>query len=426
MEKTILKFPKNDSVAYFLTINKIEKELDSAYMTVKENPDDTEPLIKKSLGAGISLVDNRLYKNQLSYKIQLDGADTQFMEVGVRYFFDIKGTIGNAQKTFRAGELILSETETGYLNPATTGETTMIAQVFETDFATGAQSEYVETEVDPVAMKKIGDMTKLDTTEKGTIVKAINEVKKAVDDAETPLFTEATARENIESGEKQPTLWGKVKKWFSSLKALAFKDKVGTNDFEADAKCPIAEYASTDKTKGSIEERLNRLGFKEGYFTLTSGSMWSIYGNSTETTQLKVTREGNYVHIPINPTKVSNDSSYYYIQKSANDEWTDGSVIGNVDNDFIPDKDEYFLCYAVRSRDGSMSVGTVRAVTLRICGKGYANKGKIVVETFPTNLNSTESYAFAFPIAYPGYDQYRGGFEDKYIAPIISYKSTAE
>lgn len=254
MEKTILKFPKNDSVAYFLTINKIEKELDSAYMTVKENPDDTEPLIKKSLGAGISLVDNRLYKNQLSYKIQLDGADTQFMEVGVRYFFDIKGTIGNAQKTFRAGELILSETETGYLNPATTGETTMIAQVFETDFATGNQSEYVETEVDPVATAKIGDMTKLDTTEKGTIVKAINEVKKAVDDAETPLFTEATARENIESGEKQPTLWGKVKKWFSSLKALAFKDKVGTSDFEADAKCPNATNAvNAEKTSFSNE-----------------------------------------------------------------------------------------------------------------------------------------------------------------------------
>lgn len=176
MEKTILKFPKNDSVAYYLTINKIEKELDSAYMTVKENHNDTEPLIKKSLGAGISLVDNRLYKNQLSYKIQLDGADTQYMEVGVRYFFDIKGTIGNAQKTFRSGELILSETATGYLNPETTNETTMISDVLETDFATGAQSEYVETEVDPVAMKKIGDMTKLGTTEKGTIVGAVNEV----------------------------------------------------------------------------------------------------------------------------------------------------------------------------------------------------------------------------------------------------------
>ena len=70
-----------------------------------------------------------------------------------------------------------------------------------------------------------------------------------------------------------------------------------------------AQYASEDTTKGTIEERLTRLGFKEGYFTLTSGSMWGIY-NTPQTTQLKVTREGNYVHIPINLTTTWGDSSY--------------------------------------------------------------------------------------------------------------------
>lgn len=260
MEKTILKFPKNDSVAYFLTINKIEKELDSAYMTVKENPDDTEPLIKKSLGAGISLVDNRLYKNQLSYKIQLDGADTQFMEVGVRYFFDIKGTIGNAQKTFRAGELILSETETGYLNPATTGETTMIAQVFETDFATGNQSVYVETEVDPVAMKKIGDMTKLGTTEKGTIVGAVNEV----------------VAKNTATQEQ-------VTKVLNGTTPVP-KATEATNATNAGT-ATVAQYASADTSKGTIEQRLTDLGFKSGNFAVPNGKV-------TENT---ITRQGNYV-----------------------------------------------------------------------------------------------------------------------------------
>lgn len=344
MEKTILKFPKNDSVAYYLTINKIEKELDSAYMTIKENHNDTEPLIKKSLGAGISLVDNRLYKNQLSYKIQLDGADTQYMEVGVRYFFDIKGTIGNAQKTFRSGELILSETATGYLNPATTNETTMISDVLETDFATGAQSEYVETEVDPVAMKKIGDMTKLDTTEKETIVKAINEVKKAVDDAETPLFTEAAKRENIESGEKQPTLWGKVKKWFSSLKALAFKDKVGTNDFEADAKCPIAEYASTDKTKGTIEERLSSLGFKQGSVALSNGVT-----ASTNT----VKKQGKIVQIDLVLTKSVSG----------------GKVIGTVPADFCPPADVSLIASCIGNIDFSTSYRLARDVKISATGE---------------------------------------------------------
>ena len=213
--------------------------------------------------------------------------------------------------------------------------------------------------------------------------------------------------------------------WVSGT--LATKEQIENGEIIAQTSqnATYAQYASEDTTKGTIEERLTRLGFKEGYFTLTSGSMWGIY-NTPQTTQLKVTREGNYVHIPINLTTTWGDSSYYHILKSANDEWTDGSVIGQVDDDFIPDKDEYFLCYAIRDDDGTLVTGTVRAVTLRVCGKEYANKGKIVVQSFPTNLSSTQSYDFAFPIAYPGYDQDTGGFESKYIAPIISYKSTVE
>lgn len=243
--KTTIKFPKSDSFAFFVTINKIAKALDNAFFTVKENPDE-EPVLQKKLGAGISLSDSRLYKNQLSYKVQIDGADTANMEVGVRYFFDVKGTIGNAQKTFLWGELILSETETGYLNPAMQGDTVAVAQVYTATFETGVQSQYVEYEVDPVATAKIGDMTKLNTTAKDTLVKAINEVN-------APTFTEAEALVNIVSGEKQSTLWGKIKKWFASLKALAFKDKVGTGDitdgavttakFSSDAKCPNATNA---------------------------------------------------------------------------------------------------------------------------------------------------------------------------------------
>lgn len=309
--KTTIKFPKSDSFAFFVTINKIAKALDNAFFTVKENPDE-EPVLQKKLGAGISLADSRLYKNQLSYKVQIDGADTQFMEVGVRYFFDVKGTIGNAQKTFLWGELILSETETGYLNPAIQGDTVAVAQVYTATFETGAQSEYVETEVDPVAMAKIGDMTKLNTTAKDTLVKAINEVN-------APTFTESAPLENVVSGEKQSTLWGKVKKWFSSLKALAFKDKVGTEDitdgavttekFSSSATCPHAteadistraDYASADTSKGTIEERLTNLGFKG----LPSDRMSLLYvsGAGSLSGQIRLlkrgtNREGNRTNV---------------------------------------------------------------------------------------------------------------------------------
>lgn len=42
-------------------------------------------------------------------------------------------------------------------------------------------------------------------------------------------FTEAAERKQIETKESIPTLFGKIRKWFSDLKALAFKDKVDYN-----------------------------------------------------------------------------------------------------------------------------------------------------------------------------------------------------
>lgn len=38
----------------------------------------------------------------------------------------------------------------------------------------------------------------------------------------TVAFTEASSRTNIATGESQSTLWGKIKKWFTDLKAVAF------------------------------------------------------------------------------------------------------------------------------------------------------------------------------------------------------------
>ena len=46
-------------------------------------------------------------------------------------------------------------------------------------------------------------------------------------------FTEATNRTNIDTGRKLSTLFGQIRKWFADLKALAFKDKVGTSDVES-------------------------------------------------------------------------------------------------------------------------------------------------------------------------------------------------
>lgn len=49
----------------------------------------------------------------------------------------------------------------------------------------------------------------------------------------TETFTVASTRANIESGKSNATIFGKIAKWLSDLKALAFKDKVGVGDVES-------------------------------------------------------------------------------------------------------------------------------------------------------------------------------------------------
>lgn len=49
-------------------------------------------------------------------------------------------------------------------------------------------------------------------------------------DAVAVDFTEAVARTQIETGETVPVIFGKIRKWFSDLKGLAFKDKIDYNN----------------------------------------------------------------------------------------------------------------------------------------------------------------------------------------------------
>ena len=331
--KTTIKFPKSDSFAFLVTINKIANALDNAFFTVKENPDE-EPVLQKKLGAGISLADSRLYKNQLSYKVQIDGADTQLMEVGVRYFFDVKGTIGNAQKTFLWGELILSETETGYLNPAMQGDTVAVAQVYTATFETVAQSQYVETEVDPVATAKIGDMTKLNTTAKDTIVKAVNEVRSSVvsNTSEIKEVMSSVVSNTIDiNGIKDGTIVVK--------------------------KSTVALYASDDSAKGTIEERLTNLGFKESAVELSEDFAEHALANN-------IKRQGNYVigNIDI----VSDTTNQIRV----------GSEIGVIPVNFRPKTAETFIACALSTTNSPYTKYWYSKIIFKI-----DTDGKIIAQT---------------------------------------------
>ena len=78
----------------------------------------------------------------------------------------------------------------------------------------------------------------------------------------TVTFTEATSRVNIISGEKASVLFGKIKKWFSSLGSLAFKSKISSGDYTAGSikNADISTNAgiSTSKISG-LDSRLESL-----------------------------------------------------------------------------------------------------------------------------------------------------------------------
>lgn len=172
-----IEFTKGDTYALAIKFKNITEDLRTAYFSVKENPDD-EPLIQKSLGAGIDKIDDRGYKNEKTYKFQIQPADTVNLEPKVQYLYDIQVSVGNVVKTVLHGVFLLGSTITG------TGATTQELEVavddeLETEVLTTPATKGVEYEQDPVACAKIGDMATLSTQNKDTIVKAVNEVDNA-------------------------------------------------------------------------------------------------------------------------------------------------------------------------------------------------------------------------------------------------------
>lgn len=170
-----LEVTAGDTVAWNVKLNNITENLRLAYFTVKENPDD-DAVIEKTLDAGITLVDNRAYRDQKTYKIQLQSEDTAGLSPDLQYMYDLKVAIGNVVKTIISGVFVVRESVTSptliIVDDAEVQAVDLVSAEFETTAATAG----IEYEEDPVANAKIGTMTDLNTTQKSTLVGAINEV----------------------------------------------------------------------------------------------------------------------------------------------------------------------------------------------------------------------------------------------------------
>ncbi len=170
-----ISFTKGDTYALAIKFKNLSEDLRTAFFTVKENPDD-EPLIQKSLGAGIDKIDDRTYKKEKTYKLQIQAYDTASLEVHVQYLYDLQVSVGNVIKTVISGVFVVTHSLSG--NASAMGSTLEVAidDTLETEVYATPATHGVEYEQDPVANAKIGDMAGLTTYNKQTIVGAINSV----------------------------------------------------------------------------------------------------------------------------------------------------------------------------------------------------------------------------------------------------------
>ena len=163
--------------------------------------------------------------------------------------------------------------------------------------------------------------------------------------------------ENVASGDTSATLWGKVKNWFSRLKALAFKNKVASGDFEAGAiknadvatdaaiaqskvKGLMTDYVASISVSGRTVTYKNKNGVNMGSIT-TQDTTYGLASQSsnglmsaTDKTKLDGIQSGAQKNTVLG-VKGSSESGY----RTGNVNITKANIgLGNVDNTSDEDK----------------------------------------------------------------------------------------
>lgn len=207
-----IEYTRGDTYALQMTFKNVTQDLTQAFFTVKENIDDEQPLIEKTIGAGITKINENFYKQQIVYKLQLQAEDSRNLQVDFPYLYDLKIAVGNVIKTAISGNFIVKHNVTGVDRITTELADIEVDDFIDTDAETTPATSGIEYEQDPVARMLIGDLDNLTTTHKETVVDAINDNKSSITALETTTsehdtqlatlngyFTDGKANEAIQS-----------------------------------------------------------------------------------------------------------------------------------------------------------------------------------------------------------------------------------
>lgn len=95
-----ITYVRGDTYSFLCVVHNLTEDLTAAFFTVKENPDD-DPVLQKTLGEGITKVEER--DGAKVYKVQIQATDTERMVPGNEYLYDLQLNVNNVKKTVAKG-----------------------------------------------------------------------------------------------------------------------------------------------------------------------------------------------------------------------------------------------------------------------------------------------------------------------------------
>lgn len=97
-----LETTKGDTLTFGVQIKDLGQELDTAYFSVKNNFDDTTPIIQKTLGDGIEL--DHIEGEDYYYRVRVAPNDTKDLEPK-KYYYDLEINVNGDTFTIMKGIL---------------------------------------------------------------------------------------------------------------------------------------------------------------------------------------------------------------------------------------------------------------------------------------------------------------------------------
>ena len=203
-----------------------------------------------------------------------------------------------------------------------------------------------------------------------SVMSSLNDVKNVINDymlnstSRTVNFTRASSRSNIVSGETLSNSLGKISKYLADL---------DDSSVAGCQKANIAVYASADTSKGTIEERLTNLGFKEGSITLEDESYVTL-------NELK--RQGNYV---IGNIDFDADKWIFTYDHNSGQNYTATKVFGTIEDEAFRPKEDITFGVATRVYSNINPLSTVMscASTVRLFCT-IKTTGEVIMDCYGT------------------------------------------